>query len=232
LKIAHRGASAEFPENTLSAFDAAIAAGADMCELDVQRSADGALVVMHDDSVDRTTNGMGEVAALQLETIKRLDAGAWFAARFAGERVPILSEVFEVGRGRCALNIELKASAIAAQVCGTIRHWHAEPSTLVSSFDWQELAQVRQMAPEVRIGLLANRGPAGLLEAAVQMKAAAINPRVDLISAELCKRARWHGLAIYVWTVDDPAEMRRLIVAGVDGIMTNHPERLRALMES
>jgi glycerophosphoryl diester phosphodiesterase len=232
LNIAHRGASAEFPENTLIAFAAAITAGADMCELDVQRSADGALIVMHDDSVERTTDGKGKVAALKLETIKRLDAGTWFASRFAGERVPLLSEVFELAHGHCALNIELKAPEVAAQVCDLIGEWHTEQSTLISSFDWHELAQVRRIAPELRIGLLASRGPSRLLEAAVKMKAAAINPSFELITAEYCDRAHRNGLAIYTWTVDDPAQMRRLIIAGADGIMTNHPKRLRAVVES
>jgi glycerophosphoryl diester phosphodiesterase len=232
LNIAHRGASAEFPENTLTAFDAAIAAGADVCELDVQRSADGALIVMHDDSVERTTDGKGKVAALKLETIKRLDAGAWFASRFAGEGVPLLGEVFELAHGRCALNVELKAPEVAAQVCDLIGEWHAEQSTVISSFDWQALTLVRRIAPELRVGLLASRGPARILGAAVKMKAAAINPSFELITAEYCARAHRQGLAIYAWTVDDPAQMRRLIVAGADGIMTNHPKRLRAVMES
>ena len=232
LNIAHRGASAEYPENTLIAFDAAIAADADMCELDVQRTADGVLVVMHDENVDRTTDGEGKLPGLDFETIKRLDAGSWFAPGFARERVPTLDEVFALARGRCALNVELKAPGIATPVCDLIRKWNAEDSTLVSSFDWNELAEVHRAAPELHVGLLASRGPARLIGSAVKMKAAAINPRVDLINIELCQQARRQGLSVYAWTEDDPIEMRKLITNGVDGIMTNHPDRLRGVLKS
>src|SRR5258708_5415785 len=105
LKIAHRGASAHFPENTPAAFAAAIRAGTDMCEFDVQKTADGALVVIHDDTVNRTTDGRGRVERMTLAAIKRLDAGSWHGARFAGERIPILAEVFDLTAGQCGLNI-------------------------------------------------------------------------------------------------------------------------------
>ena len=110
LNIAHRGASGRFPENTLAAFAAAIEAGAQMCELDVQLTRDGAVVVMHDDTVDRTTDGRGAVRGMTLEELKRLDAGVRFGNEFSGERIPTLEEVFALTRGRCGLNIEIKAA--------------------------------------------------------------------------------------------------------------------------
>src|ERR1700682_5975434 len=117
LNIAHRGGSGTFPENTLSAFRAAIEAGADMCELDVQLTRDGKVVVIHDDTVERTTDGQGEGAILTLEELQRLDAGALFKeGAQRGERIPTLDEVFELTRGRCGLNIELKATGLEAQV--------------------------------------------------------------------------------------------------------------------
>ncbi len=113
LNIAHRGASGTFPENTLSAFRAAIDAGADMCELDVQLTRDGTVVVIHDDTVDRTTDGNGEVAELTLEEIKRLDAGAKFkGGALKDERIPTLDEVFALTTGKCGLNIELKGAGV------------------------------------------------------------------------------------------------------------------------
>src|SRR5271163_557627 len=121
LNIAHRGASGDFPENTLRSFDAAIAAGAAMCELDVQVTADGVLVVIHDDTLDRTTDGDGKVAAVRLAALQRLDAGRWRGPQFAGEHVPALREVFNLVNGKCALNVELKAGGIAADVCELIR---------------------------------------------------------------------------------------------------------------
>ncbi|MGH7841454.1 MAG: glycerophosphodiester phosphodiesterase [Candidatus Binataceae bacterium] len=231
LRIAHRGASADFPENTVAAFEAAIAAGADMCELDVHRTADGAIVVIHDDTVDRTTAGRGRVAELTLAQIRQFDAGSWFGASFAAERIPLLSEVLDLAHGRCALNIELKAPGVAAQVCAMLRDRRAEESSLVSSFDAEALAHLRSLAPQIRVGLLASSRPARALQRAMKLKAAAVNPGFELVSAEFCAQAHRHGLAIYAWTVDDPLEMRKMIGAGVDGIMTNHPARLRALTE-
>jgi len=232
LNIAHRGASGDFPENTLRSFDAAIAAGAAMCELDVQVTADGVLVVIHDDTLDRTTDGDGKVAAVRLAALQRLDAGRWRGPQFAGEHVPALREVFNLVNGKCALNVELKAGGIAADVCELIREQHAEESILVSSFDWQALAEVQRIASEIKIGLLTDRRAGSAFEMATSMRAAAVNPRHDLVNREVCAEAHRRGLKIYAWTVDDSAEMVRLIDAGVDGIMTNYPARLWAVAES
>ena len=231
LNIAHRGASSCFPENTLAAFAGAIAAGADMCELDVQLSRDGALVVIHDDTVDRTTGGCGAVAAMTLEQLKRLDAGASFGSQFKGERIPTLDEVFACVGGRCALNIELKSASLEQKVCAAIRDHDALATAIVSSFDWDALDRIRQFHPAVRVGLLASRWPVRLLGAATAIKAYAIHPRVDIVTEDLCTAAHERILDVYTWTVDDLGTMRKLIAYGVDGIMTNYPERLRLLME-
>ncbi len=227
--IAHRGASGDYPENTLAAFRAAIAVGADCCELDVQRSGDGALVVIHDERVERTTNGRGAIADLTLAQLKALDAGTWRDARFGGERIPRLEEVCAAVAGRCALNVELKAAGIEQEVCDLVRR--AAPSSIISSFDWGALALVREVAPALAVGLLASRGRARLLDAAVELRALAVHPRYDLVDASFCAEAHRRGLLVYVWTVDEVATMARLIAAGVDGIMTNYPARLRALLQ-
>ncbi len=232
LNIAHRGASADFPENTLAAFDAAMRAGADVCELDVQKSADGALVVIHDDTVNRTTDGRGKVASMTLAELKRLDAGSWRGREHAGERIPTLDEVFNLIEGRCTLNIELKARGIEEQVCWIIRERSAERTALVSSFDWDVLTRVRKIAPEIRIGVLADRAPSRMLTAASRANAWAINPAAKLVKVELCATAHRLGYQVYTWTVDDCEEMRRLIAIGVDGIMTNAPARLRSLLDA
>ena len=231
LNIAHRGASARFPENTLAAFRAAIEAGADMCELDVQITRDGALAVIHDDKVDRTTDGNGAVAAYSLAELKRLDAGVRFGSQFKGEPVPTLEEVFDLMAGRCGLNIELKAPGVELGVSELIRRRGAIGSSLVSSFDWEALARLRHMAPEIRVGPLASRWPARLLGAATEMKADAIHPRFDIVTEDLCVAAHCRGINVYTWTVDEPAVMRKLIADGVDGIMTNYPERLAQVMD-
>jgi glycerophosphoryl diester phosphodiesterase len=231
LNIAHRGASSRFPENTRAAFEGAIDAGADMCELDVQLSRDGALVVIHDDTVDRTTGGHGAVAAMTLEQLKRLDAGVSFGSESKGERIPTLDEVFTFVGGRCALNIELKSAGLEKKVCAAIRDHDALATTIVSSFDWDALDRIRQLHPSVRVGLLASRWPVRLLGAATAIKAHAIHPRADIVTEDLCTAAHERLLDVYTWTVDDLDTMRKLIAYGVDGIMTNYPERLRMLME-
>jgi glycerophosphoryl diester phosphodiesterase len=228
--IAHRGASGTFPENTLAAFRAAIEAGAQMCELDVQLSRDRAVVVMHDDTVDRTTDGHGAVADLTLEELKRLDAGARFKDGVPrGERVPTLDEVFEAVAGRCALNVELKEAGFEREVAAIMRKWHAAGDSMVSSFDWQALETMRTVDPGIRAGVLAENEPDKMIDAAVRMRAYSVNPRFDMVTAEFCQRAHQRGLMVLTWTVDVPDLMRYLIDAGVDGIMTNYPERMRAL---
>ncbi len=243
LNIAHRGASGRFPENTLTAFAAAIEAGAQMCELDVQLTRDGAVVVMHDDTVDRTTDGHGAVRGMTLEELRRLDAGVRFGDEFKGERIPTLEEVFALTSGRCGLNIEIKAAngkgreaGIEAAVCELVSKQivanGALETAMVSSFDWPALAIVRHLEPRIRIGLLASRWPARLVGAAFELRADTINPRSDMVTEDLCIAAHQRNLGVYAWTADEPAEMRRLIACGVDGIMTNYPERLRELTEA
>ncbi len=231
LNIAHRGASGTFPENTLSAFRAAIEAGADMCELDVQLTRDGAVVVIHDDTVERTTDGNGEVAKLTLEELKRLDAGAKFkGGAIKGERIPTLDEVFEITGGKCGLNIELKAAGVENQVAQIMQARNAFGDSIVSSFDWDYLKKIQQLHFNIRVGLLAEEKPVDLMMNAVAMRAHSINPRWDMVTADLCKAAHERGLKVYTWTVDADARMRALIECGVDGIMTNYPERLRKVL--
>jgi glycerophosphoryl diester phosphodiesterase len=230
LNIAHRGASGTFPENTLGAFRAAIDAGADMCELDVQLTRDGAVVVIHDDTVERTTDGVGEVAKLTLEEIKRLDAGAKFkGGAIKGERISTLDEVFDVVGGKCGLNIELKAGGVENQVAQIMQARNAFGDSVVSSFDWEYLKNIQQRHFNIRVGLLAEEKPVDLMMNAVAMRAHSINPRWDMVTADLCKAAHERGLMVYTWTVDSDSRMRALIECGVDGIMTNYPERLRTV---
>jgi glycerophosphoryl diester phosphodiesterase len=231
LNIAHRGASGTFPENTLSAFRAAIDAGADMCELDVQLSRDGAVVVIHDETVDRTTDGKGEIAELTLAELKRLDAGAKFKlGHVKGERISTLDEVFAVTSGKCGLNIELKAGGLEHQVAQIMQARNSLGDSIVSSFDWEYLKIIQRLNANIRIGLLTDEKPVDLMMNAVAMRAHAINPRYDIVTADLCTAAHQRGLKVYTWTVDKESAMRALIEYGVDGIMTNYPERLRDIL--
>jgi len=227
LNIAHRGASGTFPENTIAAFLAAAGEGAQMCELDVQATRDGAVVVIHDETVDRTTDGVGAVAALTLEEIRKLDAGVKFGDQFRGERIPTLDEVLRAVRGKLGLNIEIKEGAVEAEVCELMREHDAMGTSMVSCFEWAALDTVRKINPAIKIALLAEKDRDRLIDAAAERRAYAVNPRYDMVDAAFCDRAHARGLKVLVWTVDVPEAMRILIGAGVDGIMTNYPQRLR-----
>ena len=173
---------------------------------------DGAVVVIHDDTVDRTTDGKGEVAELTLAEIKRLDAGAKFKeeltqpSRAEGgpvfEPIPTLDEVFAVTSGKCGLNIELKAGGLEHQVAQIMQARNAMNDSIVSSFDWEYLKNIQQLHFNIRIGLLADEKPVDLMMNAVAMRAHAINPRWDMVTADLCKAAHERGLMVYTWTVD------------------------------
>jgi glycerophosphoryl diester phosphodiesterase len=233
LNIAHRGASGTAPENTLAAFRAAIAAGATMCELDVQPTRDHALVVIHDDTVDRTTDGQGAVAEMTLAELKRLDAGVRFKdGPRHGEQIPTLDEVFAATAGQCALNIELKAGQLENELVALMRKWNALGTSMVSSFDWGALARIREVEVAVRVGVLAEKNLPQMFDAAARLSAYAINPRFDLVTPELCNTAHARGLKVLVWTVDAPELMRLLVGCDVDGIMTNYPARLQEVLSA
>src|ERR1700730_7776103 len=140
-----------------------------MCELDVQATRDGAVVVIHDETVDRTTDRHGAVAALTLAEIQRLDAGAKYGASFRGERIPPLDEVLKAMRGKLGLNIEIKEGAVERQVCELMRYYDALTTSMVSSFEWKALETVRAIDPEIRVGLLAEKNRDTLIDAASTM---------------------------------------------------------------
>jgi len=202
-----------------------------MCELDVQATRDGIVMVMHDKTVDRTTDGSGSLNALTLAEARSLNVVSGRGRTLSGERVPTLDEVFALTRGRCALNIELKGENIEAAVCRIVIDNGELENSLISSFDWSALGRVRKIEPKMRIGVLADRGANKMLAAASELQAVAVHPRHNLVDARLCAEARRRGLQNYVWTVDDVRTMWSMLDLGVDGIMTNYPERLRALIE-
>jgi len=226
---AHRGASAEAPENTLVAFVAAEAAGADGIELDVHLSRDGVPVVIHDATVDRTTSGHGAVARLSLDELRRLDAGSWFSRRFAGEPVPTLEEVLHWAEGRLWLNLEIK-EYVAGQAILELLPRYPRARILVSSFDHKLLAALRRLDPELPLGFLVESVFwRGAVRRAVAARAESLNPRYDLVSRPLLAACRRHGLAVYPWTVDAPQRVAGLARQGVDGIFTNDPLQVVAL---
>ena len=220
---AHRGASADAPENTLVGFVAAEAAGADGIELDVHLSRDGVPVVIHDERVERTTDGRGAVSELRLGELRRLDAGSWFSPRFAGEPIPVLEEVLDWADDRLRLNIEIK-DASAGRALLDLLPRYPRARVLVSSFNHRLLESLRRVEPRLPLGFLfEEEGWQRVLRRALACGAESLHPREDRVSRPLlaaCKRAR---LAVYPWTLDEPGRIRALRRLGIDGLFTNDP---------
>jgi glycerophosphoryl diester phosphodiesterase len=233
LIIAHRGASADAPENTMQAFKIAHRYGAHMLELDVHGTIDGEIVVFHDYTTERWNGQPQQVAQLTLAEMQALD--------IEGERVPTLDEVCRWARHtELAINIEIKAPEIEANVVRIVREHELVERVIVSSFNQHVLQQMRLVAPDIAVGVLttANAGaseadlhvpwPESILE---QVGARAWHPAWQTPQLDtLIPQTRARGFAVYVWTVDDIGVMQQLLSIGVDGIITNHPARLRNVL--
>lgn len=237
LILAHRGASAQAPENTLAAFRLAAEAGADGIELDVHLSQDGEIVVIHDEQVDRTTNGHGWVHAMTLAELKALDAGSWFSPRFSGERIPTLAEVLEaVGPAVQLINIELKSGRVLypgleTRVIETLRRFGLLQRCILSSFNHFSLRLVKQIEPRARTGVLYVEGLVDPWVYARHVPADAIHPPHYAVFPELVTGAHAAGLAVNTWTVDAPDDVRRVVACGVDAVITNDPAAVRRLLD-
>jgi glycerophosphoryl diester phosphodiesterase len=227
LVIAHRGASGTRPENTLAAFRRAAALGADMIELDVQLTRDGAVVVLHDATLERTTDGSGPVRERTLAEIRRLDAGAWFGAAFRGERVPTLAEVFAAVA--LPVNVELKPVAndgLEEHALAVVDAAGALGRVVFSSFERTALVRLRRASPAAGIAVLWECAPiAEAVAFAGRVGARALHLRKDAVMAPAVAAASAAGLPVRAWTVNDTAESARLQRAGIDGIFTDFPER-------
>lgn len=221
--VGHRGACGDAPENTLRSFTRAIELGCHRAELDVQVSADGVAVVMHDATVDRTTNGEGAVSALTVKQLKTLDAGA-------GEKIPTLEEVMVLCRRQIDLQIELKAEKSPSLVADLIeRAWEPE-KTVVTSFDLELLDEFAALMPTIPLGLL-NRDPAlDMIGVASAHRHGWICPRADIAIADAVARAHRSGLKVYVYHVNQSHQAAALIHCGVDAIGTDHPEMVKRLL--
>jgi glycerophosphoryl diester phosphodiesterase len=233
--IAHRGASADAPENTLAAFRLAREQGADGVELDVMRCRSGEVVVFHDDDLARLGGRPDAVRALTLDELRSVDLGG-------GERIPTLEEVLDV-LGPLLVNIELKTApswggrlvddGLAAQVSSIVFHKSVQDRVLVSSFDPLLLGRFRLHAPRVATGLLFAADQARPYReawAAPIVRPTAVHPERLLVDARAMARWRARGFGVNVWTVDDPAEIRLLCALGVDGIITNRPAATRSVI--
>jgi len=232
LVVAHRGASALAPENTLAAFRLALEQRAPAVECDVHLSADNVPVVIHDSRVDRTTSGSGAVASLAAAQIQTLDAGGWFGRQFAGERVPRLEQVLAFCAGRARVFVELKPGggpALAQRALETIARV-PDDETAVISFDPDLVQEVARHRPDLPLGFLVSEryvrqlGPEQAVLATLACGAGFIAPHHNAASEAVIALAHGAGLPVSVWTVDDPVDVRRLAALGVDAITTNRPE--------
>lgn len=226
--IAHRGASAYAPENTLAAFQLAAEMGARFIETDLRFTRDGRFVLLHDARVNRTTNGRGRVAQMDLGTVRRLDAGSWFGAEFIGERIPTLDEGLalaeELGLG---LYLEMKApldDSLRFSLIGKLRR-SALDRIIVLSFRPLALRAMRAAEPRLKTALLLRR-TVPTIQATIRSGIHVLAPHRRRVSARMVARAHQAGLRVVAWTVNGPRELRKMIATGVDGIMTDRPDRL------
>jgi glycerophosphoryl diester phosphodiesterase len=225
--IAHRGASGTRPENTLAAFRRAHEIGAHMLELDVQLTRDGEVVVMHDWTLARTTDGGGDVSGRTLAEIRRLDAGRWFHPDYAGEPVPTLAEV--LATVPLPVNVELKArgpDGLERRALEVVRAAGALDRVVFSSFDAESLVRLRALSADVDIAVLwyRTRLAAGL-DLLARVGATALHVRKDRVAPEGVREAVARGASVRAWTVNDVEESRRLEGLGVSAVFTDFPER-------
>jgi glycerophosphoryl diester phosphodiesterase len=228
---AHRGDSTNAPENTLAAFRAAVALPVKWIELDVHPTQDGALVVIHDDTVDRTTDGSGAVCDLTREALRRLDAGSWFDAQFAGERIPTLAEVLDlVAPTGTRLNIEIKSPPpgldVARPVVELLRQAGKAREYVVSSFDLSVLLEVQATAPEITLALI-GLGPE-ILPLALQHRLPWIHGYHATLDEAIIREAHANGIKVNAWTVDDPSTLTAWVAKGLDKLCTNRPATMLA----
>jgi glycerophosphoryl diester phosphodiesterase len=229
--IAHRGSSAYAPENTLAAFKLAVDQGADAIELDAKLTSDGQVVIMHDDTVDRTTNGRGQIKSLSLKQLKQLDAGSKFPPLHHPEKIPTLSEVLEAVGNEILINIELTNYSspiddLPAKVAALVKTHNLEERVMLSSFNIIALVKARNLLPNTQLGLLTF---AGLARLTIKTKIFhfdplfAINPAYKDVTSNLVATAHHGNFKVFTYTVNQADIMRKVIHAGVDGFFTDDP---------
>ena len=243
LVIAHRGASARAPENTLIAYREAIALGARVAETDVHLSADGHVIVMHDRTVDRTTSGTGAVAELTLPQLRELEAGSWKGPQFAGEPVPTLGELLELAKGRLVLCVEVKAGqGIEERIVALLREREQLDGVVVFSFDAAAVTRFEELEPRIPTVWLARRPrdaggqplPYGsdVIDAAEAAGADALGMDHRQVEPLVVREAQARGLPVFVWTVNEPEAIRAMVEAGVDAVISDVPDVAEAVIRA
>ncbi|GGE22856.1 glycerophosphoryl diester phosphodiesterase [Marinithermofilum abyssi] len=234
---AHRGFSAMAPENTMAAFQRAVDAGADGVELDVHLTKDNKVVVIHDETVKRTTDGTGKVRELTLEELRRLDAGSWFDPEFKGEKIPTLEEVLQlVAEHGMKINIELKNNRVIypeleQKVANLLQQYGLVKQAVISSFNHYSLKVMKQVQPEIDTAILYMEGLVDPWVYAKHAGATSLHPYWYTVVEEVVKGCQKENLPVRPFTVNQPKGMRRLLQLGVDAIITDKPDVLREEME-
>lgn len=225
--IGHRGAKGYEPENTMRSFERAITLGCEWIEFDV-RVVDGVAVVIHDETVERTSNGQGNLTALGLSNIRKLDFGK-------GERLPLLEEVFDTFKGRCGLQIEIKGAEGEEVICRTIaeklRGGFNLDDILVSAFDHRLLARVRNLMPKIRLGALTYGIPHDLAACGKSLGCYSIHISREYVTKEYLADIKKLGLKAFCYTVNDVNEAARLFDMGIDGVFSDFPDRILSLYQ-
>ncbi|MGG3889701.1 glycerophosphodiester phosphodiesterase [Metabacillus fastidiosus] len=233
LIIAHRGASGYAPENTIAAFDEAVRLGADFIELDVQLSKDGEIVVIHDLTVDRTTNGKGEVRNFTFSELQKLDAGSWFHPKFTGEKIQRLTSILDRYKGRVGFFIELKNPSlypgIEEKLAEILKQHslHEGGGVVIQAFEKASIRRCKAILPEIQTGVLIKFSVKGISnEQLLKLSEFTdfINPNKQLVNKRLVKRVHHYGMKIAPYTAKDRASIQFLLQAGVDGIVTDYPD--------
>lgn len=231
--IAHRGNSWLAPQNTIAAFDAARRAGADMIELDIQPLADGGAAVIHDDTVDATTDGSGAVNTFTRETVKDLDAGSWFSPAFAGQRVPVFTEVLDFLAQGPSPSILLEVKGLWGEeelgtVLDSITEAGLQERFVVQGFQVETVALIRRLAPDLRRELLLEEWRDDVIEVAYELDVQGVNPdgRILLEHPDFVDEMHGAGLSVSVWTLNEVQQWRAAREIGVDGIITDRPAML------
>jgi glycerophosphoryl diester phosphodiesterase len=219
LRIGHRGAAGHAPENTLAAVRQGIELGVDFVEIDVRRTADGVLVALHDATVNRTTNGRGRVEALSLGEVRKLDAGN-------GERIPTVEEVLQMAGGRTGLMLELKVDGLAHLTVQTVQKVQLDTPVIYASFLHKELTHVRAVETEAALMVLFDRLPRTPVPYAMQYQPVYVGLRHDRATRPLVEAFHRENVKVWVYTANSLADIARAISIGVDGVISNFPERI------
>lgn len=236
INFAHRGASGVCPENTMAAFRRGLELGATGIETDVQLTADGKLVLIHDEELSRTTDGSGFVKDKTLAELKALDAGSWFGAKFRGERLPALEELLELLQDTdTVLNIELKNTTflypgMEEKVIAAVREFGMSSRVVLSSFNHYSLVTCKALAPDIRTGILYGDGLYRPWDYAATVGAEALHAYHYAVLPEFVAEAAEHGVRYHPFTVNEPQRMKELMKAGVAGIITDYPDVLATLL--